>query len=205
MAKIWFSAAGGAFALSIGFLAADSLRSAGDPKYAFWVCPLAFCAYVTALIALTCLTCGIFNIPFPSLGRPGPSEPVDGLDLRENRQLAMSENVLSDQDLKDIKAKVRASANFTDADRNRLLEPYFDQWMQFSGTVDNVGSWNDSCSIVKFRPHVRGFTTYLNFTDYDVYKRRLSIIMRNKRMTVIGQIGKIGLTEMSFVNCRIVC
>jgi hypothetical protein len=201
---IWFGAASGSLGLSIGLLTVDSGRSAGDLQYSFWVCPLAFGAYVAALIALACLTCGIFDIPFPSLGRQ-PSSPVNRPYLGENRQLSLSENVLSDEDMKDIKAKVRAAANFTEADRNSLLEPYFGRWMEFSGTVINVGAWNwnVSCSIVMVRPDVRGVTAYLTFTDRDVYDKRVRIIMRNKRIAVLGQISSIGLNEMSFVNCQL--
>lgn len=189
--KILFGAAGGSFTLSIGLLAVDGARSTGDPKYAFWVCPLAFGAYVTAALALTCLICGILNVPFPGPRRSRSSGPVSG-------------NMLSDEDLRDIKVKVRASASFTDAERDRLLEPYINRLMMFSGTVVNVVTWNGSHSLVKVRPDVRGFTMYLYFADEDVYREQLSITVRKKRMTVIGQISKIGPNEMSFVNCEIV-
>ena len=57
--------------------------------------------------------------------------------------------MLSDEDLRDIKVKVRASASFTDAERDRLLEPYINRLMMFSGTVVNVVTWNGSHSLVK--------------------------------------------------------
>jgi hypothetical protein len=186
------------FTLSIGLLAADSVRNTGNPNYSFWISPLAFGAYITAVIALTCLVCGIFNISFPNLGgsrRRGPAHRTDP---------ALSGNILSDEDLRDIKVKMHKFANLTGAERQRLFGQYSNLWVQFPGTVVDVGPWDGTCSRVTIKPDVRGLTMYLNFTDRDVFDTRLSIATRNRRMTVRGQIVEIGANWISFANCRIV-
>jgi hypothetical protein len=113
--RIWFGATSGLFTLGIGLLAADSERSAGNPNYSFWISPLAFGAYIIAVIALTCLVLGIFNISFPNLGRRRRRGPAHRTDL------ALSGNILSDEDLRDLKIKMRRFADLTGAERQRLL------------------------------------------------------------------------------------
>jgi hypothetical protein len=184
MKNLWYGTAVAAATFCGALIGADALRSNGNAHYSFWVSPLAFYAYVTVVIAVICLMCGLFNICFPDLDRARP--------------LALGEH-----ELIQIK-KISDESGYTRAQKRPLYDPYLGRRIQISGTMIDVREWTGSSSRMTMRTDVGEFAAFMNFSDRSTYDQQLMMLAPRAHVTVIGEIKEIEGTSIVLVNCEIV-
>jgi hypothetical protein len=184
MKNLWYGAAATAVTFCGGWFGTDALRSNGNAHYSFWVCPLGFCAYASAVIAVLSLVCGLYDIRFPDLGRRRPQ-------------------VLDESELIRIR-RISDEPGSTRAQKQPLYEFYLRRRIRISGTVVDVGEWTGSSSRVKVRTNVGGFTAFMYFSDKSTFVQHLRMLPPETHLTAIGKIKDIESNKITLVNCEIV-
>ena len=176
MRKLWIRITGGAFALCGCLIIADATLRAADPRYSFWDGACAIGCYVTAVIGVIGLTCGV-------------------LDARSSTP---RRGVLGEDDLEEIQS-IRDTPGYTSARKALLLDPYLGKWIQISGDVVDVVVRGKISSRVMVQTQVPGLTAFMSFSDKDY---PLSTLPLGRRVTGIGKIQRIDADGISLIRCR---
>lgn len=180
MRRIWFGSAGTSFALCAYLVNADATRVGGDPYYSFWVSPLAVSVYVTAVIGVGGLICGIFNV-----------------------RLTRRRFFLNEGALRRVR-EISVAPGYTEVEKQRFLAPYIGMWMQITGTVIDVEGWQGSSKRLKVLTCLPELIAFMYFSNNSRFRRYLSVLSGGMQVTVIGKIKRIEPDSISLVKCEIV-
>jgi hypothetical protein len=180
MHRLYFGLAGGAFSLFGWLISSDATRSANDSHYSFMFSPLAYGAYVAAVIGVAGLTGGL-------------------LTLRLTRHIFS----LGEDALREIK-ETSANSDYTGAKKQRLLSDYKKMWVQITGSVTDVGEWNGWSRRLEVRTREPGLIGYTYFSNRGVFNRYLAVLPRGTRVTVIGKVKRIEEGSITLVRCKLV-
>jgi hypothetical protein len=180
MYKLYFGLAGGAFSLFGWLLSSDATRSANGSHYSFMLNPLAYGAYVAAVIGVAGLTGGL-------------------LSLRLTRHVFP----LGDDALRAIK-ETSANSDYMEAMKQRLLSDYNKMWVQITGSVSDVGEWNGWSRRLAIRTCEPGLIANAYFNNRGARNRILAVLPRGTRVTVIGKIKRIEEGSITLVRCELI-
>jgi hypothetical protein len=87
----------------------------------------------------------------------------------------------------------------TTADGERLVEPYIDMWLSFSGEIEDVRT-----SSITFKGHSFFAQNGLNTSFSEKHRERLLTLRPGNVVTVLGQVRNISAFEVALYECEIV-
>jgi hypothetical protein len=175
MKNLWYGTAVAVVSFCGVFISADTSRGNGDADYSFWV---------TAVIVVICITCGILNIRFPDIARRRPP-------------------TLSGHELIQIK-KISDESDRSEAQKQQFYKLYLKQRIQISGIMVDLRGWSRFSSRMTVRTNVGGMTASMSFRDRRTYDQYLIMLAPGAHVTVIGKIKQIEGTNIVLVRCEIV-
>jgi hypothetical protein len=181
MHKLYFALASGAGSLFGWLLSSDATRSGSDPHYSFMFSPLAYGAYVAAVIGVAALTGGLFS-------------------LRLSRRIIVP---LVEEDLRRI-MEISSNPNHMRADKHQLLAPYNKMWVQVAGKVADVGEPSGWSRRLEVQTCVPRLIAYAYFFNKGVLSRYLGVLPRGTRVTVVGKVKRIEEGGITLVRCKTV-
>lgn len=197
----WLWSGGVSFALGAALIGVAAAFDTTRASFPFWTSGITVSAYVAFSIAPICLACALREIRFPlAASSSQPRENEREWTPASSTLARTSEHTFIEDTPKTLTSVFK---RHTSAQAQKLLEPYYGQWMPVSGTLGDVGEWTDSHSRVTFQSSFREPAVIMIFRDKDVFDRRLSILRPGTRITVIGQIERINFSSVQITNCRI--
>lgn len=82
---------------------------------------------------------------------------------------------------------------------DKLVEAYLGKWIKVAGPLGNVYS-----GAVTFAYRTFGDVTIYMYFDMEKWKDRLSVLTRDARINVIGQIKRVSSMEVQLENCELI-
>lgn len=217
----WLWSGGISFALGAALVGVAGALDAARTHFSFWTSAITIFAYIAFSVALICLACAIREINFPFAAKSLQSWEFKGRERSLNSrpysrtrldhtpgagaqasiaQPGPIERIFAEVTPKSLIAMFR---KHTSAQAQRLLKPYYGQWIRVSGTLGDVGEWTGSNSKVVFQSSFREPAVLMIFTDQDIFDKSLSILRAGTHITVIGQIDRIDSVSVQLTNCEI--
>jgi putative nucleic acid binding protein len=175
MKNLWYGTAVSVVSFCGVFVSAEALRSNGNVDYSVWV---------TGVIVIICIICGLFKVRFPDLARRRPP-------------------TLGQHELVQIK-KISDESEYTRAQKQPLYKFYLDRRIQISGIMVDLREWTGSSSRMTVRTNVGDFTAFMSFSDRSTYDQHLIMLAPGAHVTATGQIKEIECASIVLVNCEIV-
>jgi tRNA_anti-like len=208
--------------VSFAFVGVNGALDATHGHFMFWTSPVMILAYVSMAAALLCFACALRAIPFPfafddprqassrawEVGRDisRSAEPGEKADSPSRRSEADGAPTLNERRIYVQDSPKQLTAIFrshTSAQAQKLLQPYYDQWLRVEGTLVDVGEWTGTFSQVMLRKAFRGPAITMLFTDQAVFVERLSVLRAGAYIVVTGKVKEINALGITITDCEL--
>jgi hypothetical protein len=205
----WLWTGGVSFALGAALIGVAGAFDTTRASFPFWTSGITISAYVAFSISLSCFVCALRELRFPLAANSEPRETKQEWSMDPRAHSGNLENgtrsTSGERTFTEVTPKELISVfkSHTSAQAQKLLEPYYGQWLPVSGTLGDVGAWTDSHSMVTFHPSFRAPSVIMIFRDKDVFDRRLSTLRPRTRITVVGRIERINGSSLQITDCEI--
>jgi hypothetical protein len=188
----------------------------------FWTSLIMILAYVAMAIALLCFACALRAITFPfavdesrrspdgawrdshdgsRFAKPGEKGDATGSRPEAGGTSAPNEKRIYVQDSpKQLTAIFRSH---TSAQAQKLLQPYYNQWLRTEGTLVDVSEWTGTFSRVVLRKTLRGPAICMLFTDRAVFVERLSVLRAGTYIVAMGKVKEISAQSITITDCEL--
>ncbi len=194
--------------VSFAFVTVNGALDATRVHFMFWTSIFMILAYAAMAGALLCFVCALRAIPFPLAGdKSRPTSDGERKDLYHIIQLteagekAVNEKRTYVQDSpKQLTAIFRS---LTSAQAQRLLEPYYSQWLRVEGEIVDVTEWTGTFLRVVLRKTFRGPAICMVFTNRAVFAERLSVLRAGTRIAATGKIKEISALSITITDCEL--